>query len=358
MTDSIKSRVTVRDIASATGLHHTTISLGLRNSPKLRPETLQKILRAAEHLGYIRDPMLSALNAYRQSKRPPHYQATIAWINNWPDRETLLEIAPFRQYYKGACDRAKQFGYVIEEFWLQKAGMSRDRILSILKAQNIQGLLLAPQPRARMTSPLDYSDFSAVAFGYSMQPPVLNVVTNHHFHSMDLILSHLLKMGYRRIGLYVWADWDEKVENAWWGGLKLAQWKNPELVPIPPRGHGKVGSKSLAQWLSKYKPDVVISYNELEQEIRSLGYSVPQDIGFASLSKDPNDQVISGVDENSFFIGQKAMDVLVGLLHRGERGIPPIPTRFLVESTWVPGQTLRKQEHHGGPRSRSRSALH
>ncbi len=85
MSQSIKPPVTVRDIALATGLHHTTISLGLRNSPKLRPETLKKIQSAAKRLGYVPDPMLSALNAYRQGKRAPRYQATMAWINNWPD---------------------------------------------------------------------------------------------------------------------------------------------------------------------------------------------------------------------------------------------------------------------------------
>jgi LacI family transcriptional regulator len=354
MKGSTKPRVTVRDIAEATGLHHTTVSLGLRNSPKLRAETLQKIMAAAERLGYIRDPMLSALNAYRQSKRPPHYQATIAWINNWPKREELLQVSTFRLYYEGACDRARQLGYAIEEIWLQQEGMSPERVLGILKARNILGLLMAPQPHSRMEPPLDYSNFSAVAFGYSMQPPELNVVTSHHFHSMNMVFSNLLELGYRRIGLFVWEDWDEKVENAWLGGLQLAYWKNPELVRIPTSGEGK--GDSLEKWLSKYKPDVVVSYDSMAQEIKALGYDIPGDIGFVSLSKDPTDDLISGINENSFYTGQKAMDILVDLLHRGERGVPPIPTRLLIESTWVPGTTIMNRNAAVPPKKRRQAS--
>ena len=348
MADTFNPPVTIRDIAAATGLHHTTVSLALRNSPKLRPETLNKIQDMAKKLGYKPNPMLTALNAYRQSKSPPHYQSTIAWINNWPDRDEIFTIATFRQYHEGACDRTRQLGYALEEFWMHQPGMSPERTLAILKARNIQGLLMFPQPYARTLSPFDFRDFSAVAFGYSLQPPVLNVVTNHHAHSMNLILSNLVELGYRRIGLNVSRDWDAKVEHAWVGGLKLSHWTNPELAVIPPLKSESV----LGPWLKKYQPDVVISYNELEAEIRALGYSIPEDIGFASLDKEPEDLIISGLNENSFYIGQKAVDALVGLLHRGERGIPAVPTRLLVESTWVPGKTLRRQVHSEARKSR------
>jgi LacI family transcriptional regulator len=354
MSEVIKPHVTVRDIAAATRLHHTTVSLGLRNSPRLRPETLELIQKTADRLGYAPDPMLSALNAYRQSKRRPHYQATIGWINNWPVREELLTISTFRHYYEGVCDRSRQLGYAVEEFWMHNPGMTPERMTGILKARNIQGLLMPPQPHAHMISPMEYENFSAVAFGYSIQPPILNVVTNHHFHSMNLIISNLLERGYRRIGLNVWKDWDEKVENAWVGGLKLAHWKHPHLVPIPPCGE-KMDGENLAQWLKKHKPDVVVSHDEIANDLRAMGYSIPRDIGFASLDKrDPTDKEISGLNENSFYIGQKAVDVLVGLLHRCERGIPAIPTRLLVESTWENGKTLRPQTPRSAPKKKRR----
>ena len=335
--------VTVRDIAAAIGLHHTTVSLGLRNSSRLPPATLEKIQRTAQELGYTPNPMLSALNAYRKAKSPVHYQATIAWINNWEQEDGMMKVETFNQYFKGVLDRARQLGYLVEEFWLKKPGMTPERMVSILKARNIQGLLMPPQAFAGTLPPLDFTAFSAVAFGYTIQPPVLNVVTNHHYHSIHLLLTKLKELGYRRIGLNAFVDWDEKVENAWIGGLRLAWWRHPELVPIPPCLNCWVEDPRFKAWMTKYRPDVIVANSDTAKDLRKQGYALPEDIGFASLDLNPSEKGMSGLNENNFYIGQKAVDVLVGLLHRGERGIPEVPIRLLVESVWVPGETLRPQ---------------
>ncbi len=97
----------------------------------------------------------------------------------------------------------------------------------------------------------------------------------------------------------------------------------------------------LAKWLQKYDPDVVVSYNAVSKSLKDLGDQIPKALGFASLDVEGNFH-LSGINQNNFHIGQKAVDVLVGMLQRGERGIPAIPHRLLVESTWNPGTTLRK----------------
>ncbi len=224
-------RPTIQDIARVTGVHHTTVSLALRNSPKLRSETRQKIQQIAKEMGYSPDPLFLALSMYRQARRQgrrPTYQATLAWINNWPDRQGMYELATFQKYYEGACDRAKQLGYVIEEIWLHEPKMSGSRIDSILKARNIQGVLLPPQPYSQAKLPMDFQNLSVVAFGFSLQPPVHHVVANHHLHSVNLMLSHLIKLGYRRIGLCTHKAWEDRVENAWFIGFKAAIGKIPK----------------------------------------------------------------------------------------------------------------------------------
>jgi hypothetical protein len=44
--------------------------------------------------------------------------------------------------------------------------------------------------------------------------------------------------------------------------------------------------------------------------------------------------------KNSFQIGVMAVDLLVDMLHRNERGIPTIPYRLMVEGSWCEGKTL------------------
>ena len=336
-------RVTIRDVAAVAGVHFTTVSLALRGSGQLPQATRERIQKVAEEMGYRPDPMLAALNVYRRAKRPPRYQATIAWINNWPQREALHANLGFREYYEGAKQRAEQIGYVLEEFWLREPGMTPERLTAILRARNIEAILLAPQPGPRIFPALDFTNFAALSFGYSLQPSIFHVVTNHHFHSMNLMLKRLMELGYRRIGFFGEQEWDEKVENSWIGGIALARWKYPQLEEVPPLLEKKTRDKDLSKWLKQHRPDVVVSYSGAAKWLRSLGCDIPGKMGFASLSTRKSEPEISGLYQNDWRIGQSAVDFIISMLHSGERGIPPVPTNILVESTWKPGQTLREQ---------------
>ena len=337
-------RVTIRDIAKVAGVHFTTVGLALRGSSQLPESTRLRIREIADQLGYKPDPMLSALNVYRRAKRPVRYQATLAWINNWPNREGLHVNKGFEEYYQGARQRAEQMGYVLEEFWLREPGMTPERLSGILRARNIEALLLAPQPQSHMFPQLDFTNVAAVSFGYSLKPSVFHVVTNHHFHSMNLMLSHLLELGYKRIGFFGEEDWDEKVENSWLGGLALARMKNPHMEEVPPLLEKNTRDQDLARWLKKYRPDAVISYSGAVKWLRNLGCDIPGKMGFASLSLGQQEGELSGLYQNNVRIGQAAVDFIISMLHSGERGIPRIPTRVLVESEWnEEGKTVRKQ---------------
>lgn len=334
-------RVTIREIAARAGVHFTTVSLALHNNAKLRPETRGKVQQIAREMGYQPDPMLAALNAYRLAKGPPHYQATIAWINNWPDRFELLRHEGFHEYYRGACERAQELGYAIEEFWLREKGMSQEKLRGILRARGIHGLLLPPQPYSNTQPPLDFTDYSAVTFGYSMQPSILHVVTTNHFHSINLMMDNLHALGYRRIGMFSSPDWDAKVGNAWLAGLLLAKRKHPELQLLSPLLNKRFAFNR-EELIATHRLDAVISYTSDLPPLRKLGYDIPGELGFASLDLTTSDTDVSGICENNLLIGKKAVDVLVGMIHRSERGVPDIPVTTLVEGKWHPGHTLRR----------------
>jgi len=335
------SRVTLRDIAKAAGVHFTTVGMALRGHPEISTATKKRIQTLAKQLGYRPDPMLSALNAYRNAKSRPRYQASIAWVNNWPEKEELHRNSSFHEYYEGAKERADELGYVVEEFWLRGEGMHPSRLHDILLARNIEAVLLAPQPESRMFIPMDYSQFAVIAFGYSLQPSVFHVVTNHHFHSMNLLLEHLQELDYRRVGLFVATDWNEKVENSLLGGLALARWRSKKLKNVPPLLDSRTSDATLRKWLDTHKPDVVVSHSGTYQRLVRLGYRVPEDVGFASMNLGSKEHPLSGLYQNNFQIGRAAVDFVVSMLHSGERGVPRIPMRTLVESEWKQGQTLR-----------------
>lgn len=338
----MENRVSIRDIAHALGVHHTTVSLALRNSPLLKKATRQEIQEKAVEMGYKPDPMLSALAAYRQSKRPPAFHSVIGWINTWPERAELAKVPTYRDYYRGALERAQHLGYSIEEFWMGEKGMTWASLQRILQARNISGLLMPPQPKPPMSVDIDFRQFYAVTFGYSLQPRTLHLVTNHHAQTLDLVMSKLVEMGYRRPGYCIGPDGDSGGNYIWISRLLYLYTQYPELEKIPRLSAKR--RETLEEWLAQYKPDVVIGYSCTVEDMEKLGYRVPEDIGFASLDIDIEDPRISGANENDLLIGKTAVDLLVGMMQRGEMGLPSVPIRTLVDSSWFPGTTLRPQQ--------------
>lgn len=346
----LSARVTIRDIAREANLHFTTVSLALRNSPRLKAATRERIQQLAESMGYRPDPMLAALNAYRQSNQPVHYQAALAWIHNWDDPKNLYNCEEFRLYYEGAKERAHARGYNLEEFWLKEPGMSIERLHRILRARNIIGALLAPQPQPNTYLDLHYGELSAVAFGYSMQPAVLDLITNHHGHTISMLLDRMFAMGYRRIGLCVPRDWDHKVDRAWQSCMLLTQAERPELAGIPIYWDvwDESTSDGIRNWVREHRLEAIVSHNEILPVLRKGGIKIPSELGFASLFVGENDSDLSGVHQNDRLIGRKAVDMVIDMLHRGETGVPETPVRMLVEGRWNPGQTLQAQTGSGG----------
>ncbi|MCX7869398.1 MAG: LacI family DNA-binding transcriptional regulator, partial [Terrimicrobiaceae bacterium] len=69
------------EIARAAGVGKATVSLALRDDPRLRPETRARIQRVARELGYQRNAVVANLMAQLRASRDPKFQATLALLN-------------------------------------------------------------------------------------------------------------------------------------------------------------------------------------------------------------------------------------------------------------------------------------
>ena len=333
-------RTTLRDIAQAAGIHCGTVSRALKDNPLVAVETRERVQRIAKEMGYVPDPMLSALTRYRWKTRTEQYRATIAWVTNGYSR-TDWKCDTFSLYFQGAQERAASLGYTLEEFWLREPGMNWRRNSEVLRARGIAGLILAPQPRVKMRVRLDWRNFSAVAIGYTTFSPHLHIVTNDQFHSMVTVVRNVRARGYRRIVLWIQRVGDDRIDRGWTGGFLTQQqyWPESERLPILYSGQPL---KSLRDWFERYKPDAILGDEYIMRTVREIGYRVPEDIGVASYAAlNENASNLCGIDENPKATGAAAVDLLVGMMNRGERGVPEIHRRILVEGTWLEGTTLR-----------------
>lgn len=342
-------RVFQKHIAERAGVHVTTVSLALRDSPTLPKATRERIQNLAQEMGYQPDPMLCALTVYRRNAQRPHHQGTLAWLNTMK-RENVVYGDSIQGYRNGAEARCAELGYILEEFRIGDIPLTR--LSKILQARNITGLLLPPQPRRLSHLNFDWPSFSAISFGYSLTRPRLHLVTNAQYRSARIAVRAMRSCGYRRIGFATTYDNDLRTDQNFSSGY-LAEQRLGKKTQLPmfvyndvKESERKTFLKTFDKWYSVNRPDAILAFDdEVPHALEQLGIS-PAMCGYASLSLSRNKHELAGIYQNDEKIGRTAVDALVDMIHRGERGVPPIPLRTLVEGTWFDGASL--------PRSLSR----
>jgi LacI family transcriptional regulator len=286
--------------------------------------------------------------AYRsQNMKKGQYEGTLGWITNYPTRDGWHEFEKVG-FFIGAKRRAADLGYKIEVFWLHEPGMTSRRITEILIARNIQGLLFIPQPRSRAHLRLDWDKFSAVTLGPTLSSPPLRLVDNDHFRSMTILMRQIKRLGYRRPGFVCNSRVNNSVDRTWEASFRVYQ-SLPLDKQIPSFIQQPWTLKEFKRWYKTYLPDVIVSQDAIILSwLRELGLDVPADVGFAIPAKHGGPDYCSGIDENSELVGEAAINVLADMINRGERGVSPTRTSFLVDGKWVEGSTLRRHFTPGG----------
>lgn len=342
---TVISGVTQRELARLARVSHTTVSLALRGHTSIPEPTRARIVELARQHRYQPDPMLAALNAYRVRRAPSHFQGTIVWLTAFSTSSAWREMVQLEGYFLGASAQANRLGYKLEEFWIAAPGLSARRATNVLEARGVRGIIVAPLPVAHGNLALDWSRFSAVALGYTLTLPQLHLVMNHQFRNMKHLVHHLAQRGYRRIGFAMAATTDERVDHNYLGGFWVAQQELPSVQRLRPLLASDFREQAFLQWFRRTKPDAVITAASAVKDVIAWlgheGIKVPKDIGIAVASVPFRDTSISGIDENVSAVGAMAVDTLVGMIHRGEHGIPSNPWRILAEGTWFEGKTVR-----------------
>lgn len=322
-----------------------TISLALRDHPSISASRRAQIRKLAKKHGYQPDPALAALNAYRINNRAKRYQGALAWLTSFPSADGWRCMIHAEGYYNGACKRAAELGYQVEPFWVGEPGLSAKRAAQVLLARGVQGLIVAPLPDKQNVVAFDLKPFSAVALGYSLRQPQLHVVMNHQARNMKHTVHQLHALGYRRIGLALPSASNVRVDQNYLSGYLIAQCETSS-TRLEPLLADVFDAAAFMKWLRESRADaVIVSASWITQVtawLKKAGLQVPKDIGLAAASIPDSPTHVSGVDENPALIGRMAVDAVVGMIHRQERGIPEHPSSILAEGKWSAGMTTRR----------------
>jgi LacI family transcriptional regulator len=334
-------RPTLRDIAKATGFHFTTVGLAMRGDPRILPATAEKIRQVAADMGYTQDAMLSALSSYRHAKQS-RFAGLIGYLHTYDLPKDYVTNHRSRQTHTAAENRARELGFKLEPIDVRADGLTGKRLTALLRARGIRGLVLPPlMPVPDHFVELDWDQFVTVAIGYSIITPKTYRAAFNQAYSMKLALRELRQLGYRRIGLQMYHEADVRTNGNTLGAYLADQMRQPESDRLPPLFTAEIPPTNLAQWLDRYRPDCILAASDSPLPLlKKLGLKVPEDIGFAVLSRDGEASPVAGIDEQADLLGESAVDFAVSLLRNNQHGLPQYPRVVLVESRWVWKPTL------------------
>ena len=346
MANSIVKRlITQQAVAEAVGLHYSTVSLALRNDPRLPQKTRDRVQAAAKRLGYTPNPLVSLLMA-RVRRGNVEYRGTLAYVHTVPaDGYRPNQVA--RNFLAGATRRAGELGYRLDHFNLSAEPREATSLTRVLQARNITGVIVNHSPSPACPDhhlPFDLSPFAAVSIGVPVIRPALHYVANDQYMRPILAARELLALGYRRPGLVIKEPFDLFMAHRCSAGFWAVQQYGPEIEVVPIlRIDPAKDRSSLERWLKEHRPQVVLGTDiSICQLLEETGARVPQDLGWVHLDRMPQHAPSAGVYGNSEYTGAAAVEMVVSQLHRGESGPPPRPSSYLVAGSWVAGTSVRQ----------------
>ncbi|HVZ63001.1 MAG TPA: LacI family DNA-binding transcriptional regulator [Lacunisphaera sp.] len=341
------AKATLQDVADRAGVHRSTVSLALRDHPRISAPVRRKVQALARRLGYRINPLVSALMQSRRSGRKVKH-VTLAYVTNYPTRLGWKpEYHDRPDFFPGAVERAADFGYRLEHFWLAEPGMTPDRFCNILSARGIPGLIIGRLPPGQNSLTLNWERFSCVALGMTLRTPRLHHVTENHFDTAWQAMRQCRERGYRRVG-FVFTDANDspRVGDRWLSAFLGQQLQFPPEDRLPSCPAIPADQASFTRWFRAQRPDALL-VNHATPAIawlKALGKEVPRDLGLVELEDRP-EFGCAGMHYNPAKIGGLAVEMLVGLLHRNETGIPENQHEVLLSGVWQEGRTLPVREN-------------
>ncbi|PTX95809.1 LacI family DNA-binding transcriptional regulator [Opitutus sp. ER46] len=330
----------MRTIATEAGVSAMTVSLALRNHPRIPAATRERVQEAAARLGYRPDPQVAKLMHHLRVGRQPGFQASIAALTTvraGADTTYLAEIV------RSARRRAEELGYGFELFRVEHPPRPQPALQRMLRSRGVEGLVLLPiASPSDLGSLLDWSGFAVVTTTYGVLAPQFHRVVPHQFGNALEICRQLAQLGYRRIGLVLPAEQDVRVHHgfsaavAWQSMIGGTDFVRPLIHrgPVPE-------AAEVRGWFKHEHPDVIIA--EGDKSCRPLAalldLKVPGRVGFVSANKAER-SLFAGMDERPEEIGATAIEQLAAMIQRGEKGPPTVPKVTMIDGQWLAGRSV------------------
>ncbi|MEA2068575.1 MAG: LacI family DNA-binding transcriptional regulator [Verrucomicrobiota bacterium] len=341
--------VNLRDIAEKADVSRMTVSLALRGDPRVAAATRERVRKIAKEMGYKPNPKIATLMSEVAKTHHVESGEHLAFLTSHRTEDGWKQWDHSVKCFEGARERAAEYGYVLEPCWVRDAKCPPGKLVHRLWSRGIKGCLVASLGTDMLvgdqrTLDFDWSRFAVVELDETLDTPKLTCARHDHFNGMLLLLHALESLGYRRMGLTMSRETEMRTRHRWYAAYMLWKetrgFKNDLPILFSDTHNGILGKK----WVLKNRIDAVVSVDAaLFDLLQDEGISIPEEVGFCVLDRpEMGDCSLSGIGQNPRLIGQSAMDILVGLVRRGERGVPNHPSQWICNGQWIAGSSTQR----------------
>lgn len=334
----------VRVLARDLGLSHSTVYDALRNNPRVKEATRERVLKAAEKEGFQYNPLVGALMSEIRRSSTRTFQGVVAVVD-LENSERRIKQAQRHQHklWEGAKEQAERLGFKVEAFVLGDENLSVSRLDSILQSRGIKGILILPARESPDISALNWDRYAGMYTDYLIEKPALDSVSSDHYRSMMIALSKVREYGYRRPGFVLEGDQDQRLLYRYEAAFRTFNLHSEGFDTIEPYFARKLEESDFRDWFEMNQPDIVICHRmEVKGWMESMGLTIPETHGFCKINVATTPEPVSGLDLKPRILGQRAMELLIGKLHRNDYGIPKVQLTSTIPAQWVDGDTMRK----------------
>lgn len=179
-------RVTIKDIAKIAEVSHTTVSRALRNHPAIAPQTITRIQKIADELGYVPSAAARSLKTNRS--------CVVGVIVN------RVADPFFAEVLDGVQDILQNQGYSV---FLASSGIQHEYEQSVIQAmieRRVEGLIVC----ASHISPDDHdilksTNIPIVLVHHRAIQDINHSLYHDDFYGGKVLTQHLLDLGHRHI---------------------------------------------------------------------------------------------------------------------------------------------------------------
>ena len=329
--------VSIKDIARAAGVSHSTVSRALADSPLVKEETKQRICRLAREMGYSPSAIARGLVTKRTQ--------TIGLVVTTIADPFVAEIV------RGVEETALDRGYNILLCNSNAQPQRELAAVSTLREKRVDGIIVSASRVGDLYLPMLLETGVPIVL-------VNNELSGRYVYSVvtddeaggRLATEHLLDLGHVRIGYISGPEVHRSNINRLWGYRQALQARGLTPDPrwiVPGDGGVQGGEEGMARLLSlPTSPSAVFCYNDVTAigallTARRLGWTVPDqvsvigydDISFAAYTN----PALTTVEQRRYEMGSLAVQMVFDLLD-GASSVENIllPARLIVRESCAP----------------------